>query len=59
MVSFYVDGDGNFHPKCKVTTDQEIPELTNEMKQRAIVADDHGDRSYDFDSIAWMLHKEK
>ncbi|KKM68679.1 hypothetical protein LCGC14_1458410 [marine sediment metagenome] len=58
-VAFYVDGDGNFHPKCKVTTEPDIPELTEEMREKAIVADDRGDRVYDYDPIAWILHFEE
>lgn len=58
-VAFYVDGDGNFKPNCKVTTDQEIPELTDEMRTKAIIHDTSGDRVYDYDPIAWMLHEEK
>jgi hypothetical protein len=56
-VGFYVDGDGNFHPECIVTTDVELPELTDDMAKAAIVEDRGGNRIYDFDSIAWMLHK--
>lgn len=55
-VGFYVDGDGNFQPKCKITTDTELPELTYEMRKRAVVEEHNGNRIYDFDPIAWMLH---
>lgn len=54
-ISFCVDGDGNFHPKCTVFFSEKMPELTNEMKSRAVVADHDGNRCYDFDPIAWML----
>ena len=56
-ISFYVDGDGNFHPDCKISFDGEIPELTEEIEESAIVSGKHtGDLKYDFDAIAWMLH---
>lgn len=53
-VAFYVDGDGNFHPKCKITSEPKIVKLTDDMRAKAIVADDNGDRVYDFDPIASM-----
>jgi hypothetical protein len=55
-VAFYVDGDGNFQPKCKISTNTELPELTSEMKKMAVVSDDNGNRVYDFDPIAWMIN---
>ncbi len=55
-VGFYVDGDGDFHPNCKITTSEELPELTKEMEEAAVVRDIGGDRVYDYDPIAWKLH---
>ena len=54
-VAFYVDGDGNFHPRCKVTVEPRNVELTDDLEKKAIVADDHGDRVYDYDPIAWHI----
>ena len=36
-VGFFVDGDGNFKPKCKITTDKPIRELTQEMREKAVI----------------------
>lgn len=55
-VGFFVDGDGNFHPKCNVKFDGEIPELTDGLRQKAIAKDQGGDRVYDFDNIAWEIN---
>jgi len=54
-VGFYVDGDGDFHPKCEIEFDEAVPELTNELKKISIVKDEDGNRIYDYDSIAWKL----
>lgn len=60
-VAYYVDGDGNFKPKCKITYTPEgtLPELTEELKKAAIVEDKHGDRVYDFDPIAWRIRDDR
>ena len=29
MISFYVDGDGNFKPNCQINFSEPMPELTN------------------------------
>ena len=55
-VAFHCDGDGNFHPKCKVEFDQELPELTEELRTAAVVTETNGDRVYDFDPIAWRIN---
>lgn len=55
MVGFYVDGDGNFQPKCFVTTSAPTRELDDELRKLAVVEDDDGDRQYDFDSIAYRI----
>ena len=56
-VAFFADGDGNFHPKSDITFDQPVRPLTDEMREAAIVEDDHGNRKYDFDGIGWMLQE--
>jgi len=59
MVAFYVDGDGNFKPKCNVTFAEEMPELTEDLEKAAMVMDEHQNPQrridFDFDSIAWKL----
>ncbi len=56
-ISFYVDGDGNFHPKADISFSEELPELTDELSKKAICNDDkNGDIGFDFDAIAWALH---
>ena len=55
-VGFFIDGAGNFHPKCKVKFDGEIPELTDELRKKAVVKDHGGDRTYDFNNIAWQIN---
>lgn len=54
-VAFYVDGDGNFHPQCKVTTDVELPELTEVLKKIIVRRDVNGSRLYDYDGVDWYL----
>jgi len=66
-VSFYADGDGNFHPKCEISFNEEtskiIKEVTEELSKHSdkenynfgIVEDKNGNRKYDFDSVAWAL----
>lgn len=56
-VSFFVDGDGNFHPKCVVSTDKELPELTDEFKKLALTDENDETLFYDFDNIAWKLEE--
>lgn len=57
-VAFFVDGDGDFHPKCDVSFSERMPLLTQEMKEKAVVEDNHGHRKYDYDGIAWSLHED-
>lgn len=62
MVAFYVDGDGNFKPKCSTSFSEEMPELTEELEKAACVCkDDYPQRitqfQFDFDPVAWKLHK--
>jgi len=58
-VTFFCDGDGNFQPKCEVSTNKPIPSLTNAIRQQAIVTDVDGNRTYDFDAIAWEVNGGK
>ncbi len=58
-VAFYVDGDGNFKPKCKVTFSADVPALTPEMETAAMTVQRGDARMFDFDAIAWMLRGQK
>lgn len=58
-VGFYVDGDGNFKPNCKVNLESVKIELTDEMRDMSVVEENDGDRTYDFDPIAWKLHEKE
>ncbi len=51
-VAFYVDGDGNFHPKCRVVG---APEISENHRKLAILEDIDGHRVYDFDNVAWSM----
>lgn len=55
-VAFFVDGDGNFHPKCYVMFNPKLPKLTDELREAAVIKDQDGDRVYDFDPIAWKIN---
>lgn len=54
-VGFYLEGDGDFQPKCETSFSREIHELTPEMSKSAVIVDQNGDRLYDYDPIGWML----
>lgn len=56
FVGFYVDGDGNFKPKTKITFSEPVHELTDEMCKISVVTDRDGNRNYDFDPIAWKIN---
>lgn len=56
-VAFFCDGDGNFRPKCHVSFAATLPELTEQIRQKAVVSDNDGHRVYDFDPVAWLLHE--
>lgn len=63
-VSFYVDGDGNFKPKCEFSFSEPVPELTAEMEKLAAGGDwstsKWDDRpSFDYDPIAGILRNQK
>ncbi len=60
-IGFFVDGDGNFKPRARVNMAGEVPELTDHMRQIAVVNGKPGlreadHRQYDFDPIAWLVH---
>ncbi len=57
-VAFFVDGDGDFHPNCEVTTDPVLPELPKEQSAKALAEDNNGNALYDYDAIGWSLHYE-
>lgn len=57
-VSFYVDGDGDFQPKCDVKTEPVLPPMGRSQSDKSIIWDDHGNRQYDYDPIGWSLHDE-
>ncbi len=55
-ISFFVDGDGNFHPRAKVSFNGVAPKLTKEIEEKAICKDNgNGEIGFDYDSIAWRL----
>lgn len=63
QVSFYVDGDGNFHTHAKCKFGEELPELDNHLRDLAELSDDNAGKdrfgnpmvSFDYDAIAWRL----
>lgn len=62
-VSFFVDGDGNFHTHAKCKFSEEIPELDNHLRDLAKLSDTNSGKdmhgspiaTFDYDSIAWHL----
>ena len=56
MIGFFVDGDGDFHPKCEIEYSEPVPELTNQLRQAAVVSDLEGKRMFDYDGIAWRIN---
>lgn len=58
-IGFFVDGDGNFKPKCKFTYSETLPELTDEMRRFSVSEEQNGNRLYDYDDIAWLLNSKK
>lgn len=55
-IGFFVDGDGDFNSKLSITCDQELPYLTEELAEKAVVKDHQGNRVYDYDPIAWDIN---
>ena len=51
-VAFYVDGDGDFHPTCRISG---APEVTDEHHKLAVIEDNDGNRVYDYDPVAWSM----
>lgn len=60
-VSFFVDGDGDFHPKCTISFSGKaiIPMLTPEIKKAVIKGDLNGNRLYDYDGVEWKITTSK
>jgi len=66
QVSFYVDGDGNFHTHAKCKFSEEIPELDHHLKDLAELSDESSGKdrfgspmvSFDYDTIAWYLGRD-
>lgn len=57
MIGFFVDGDGNFKPKCEVAFSRPLPPLTDVLAKAAVASDDGNHTlNFDFDAIAWLLH---
>lgn len=62
-VAFFADGDGDFHPKCRVETDPVLPEMPKEQIQNCRVEkkahhDIIADIAIDYDAIGWSLHEK-
>lgn len=51
FVAFYVDGDGDFQPCCKITTSKQIPDSNDEIKLTSIISDNGQMKKYDFDGL--------
>lgn len=61
FIAFMVDGDGNFRPKIRVSTNTMLPEISNDIIMVAHKSIDHTKRVdclVDFDGIAWLLDKK-
>lgn len=74
FVAFYVDGDGDFKPKCEFEFSEPIRELTEDLEQIACIAredatymQDPGNVSdsvrasyaFDYNPIAWKINNDK
>jgi len=58
-ISFFVDGDGDFRPEAKVEFKDKVPELTDQLRKKAIRKDDGNEcLEFDFDAIAWAIDEE-
>lgn len=59
FVAFYVDGDGNFKPNCKITCPELDIKLTDDIRRVSHMKDGeliiNGENAFDFDGIAWKL----
>lgn len=61
FVAFYVDGDGNFKPNCKISCPELDIQLTEEMiaasnKKYGVIVD--SENVFDFDGVASVLYKQ-
>ncbi len=54
--SFFVDGDGSFHPKCEMSFSEPIPEMTDKIKYAAMEVNQNGNTIFDFDNVATLLN---
>src|SRR3990167_10177842 len=60
IVSFMVDGDGNFRPKPEVifTVNNPYDGLTEERRRELLDIARGGEDAFDFDPVAWALHDD-
>ena len=61
-VSFYVDGDGNFHPYVQMLFNPPLASYFHQRRdiaEKAIAEDEDGDRLYDYDDVAWALYEAR
>lgn len=63
-VSFMCDGDGNFHPNCKISFNSPVSNLTDDLRNASIRDGfstknfPYPERKYDFDGLAWKLSEQ-
>ena len=57
VIGYFVDGDGNFNPKCTWQFSAPVPELTDELRKLSHIniREPGIDMDFDFDGIAWKL----
>ena len=58
FVAFYCDGDGDFHPKCKIGFSRPIITLTDDLAKKAVIEDKNGNRKYDYDPVSWSIRDD-
>jgi hypothetical protein len=59
-VGFYIDGDGDFHPECKIKFSKKIPPLSDEIKKITIASGERsGDLMFDYDGIETYIKDKK
>lgn len=60
QVGFFVDGDGDFHPNCKVIFSEEIKHniSEDELRKLSISIDDGGNRLYDYEDISYRMSED-
>ena len=56
-ISFFCDGDGTFHPNCKIMFNKKMPLLTDKLRKLTIVKNTHQEIVYDSDPITWEISK--